>query len=225
MLYQPANPKTPDYDTVPEYQSSNTIVVDTPIGKLALSFGETVYCDTSTSRPYPGENWTININRVAYRVSFHLSMTPAGTWQLTPDNSIYMSRADWPQHSDTREATPAARKALERAIVASVLPCMTPYTDAWLIGQNKAINNRLHYALKTLAENAGKSPEYVMEKVMSPVADWRRFGWNALTGEYGDMFQMGIIDPLRVVRVALESAASVASLMLITSTLVANERK
>jgi chaperonin GroEL len=77
--------------------------------------------------------------------------------------------------------------------------------------------------LKTLAENYGKSPEYVMERVMSPIENWRTYGWNALTDKYGDMFEMGIIDPLRVVRIALESAASVAGLMLITHTLCADE--
>jgi chaperonin GroEL len=81
-----------------------------------------------------------------------------------------------------------------------------------------------HAPIRTLAANSGKSPEYVIERVKSPVENWRTYGWNAKTDTYGDMFEMGILDPLRVVRVALESAASVASLMLITHTLVANER-
>lgn len=74
--------------------------------------------------------------------------------------------------------------------------------------------------LKTLAENAGESSEYVLKTVQG-----RECGWNARKNEYGDMFEMGIIDPLRVVRVALESAASVAGLMLITHCLVSNGRE
>lgn len=82
--------------------------------------------------------------------------------------------------------------------------------------------------LHTLAANAGESPEYIEKWItsgVSPIPDRpTEFGWNARTGKRGNMFEMGVIDPLRVVRVALESAASVAGLMLITATLCANER-
>jgi len=77
--------------------------------------------------------------------------------------------------------------------------------------------------LITLCENAGESPSKLMKPVLKN--KFPSFGWNARTGEYGDMIEMGVIDPLRVVRVALESAASVAGLMLVTNCLVANERK
>ena len=53
---------------------------------------------------------------------------------------------------------------------------------------------------------------------------WRRLiGFNALTGEYGDMFDLGIIDPLKVTRSALQSAASIAALLLTTETLIVEE--
>jgi chaperonin GroEL len=79
--------------------------------------------------------------------------------------------------------------------------------------------------LRTLAQNCGESADYVIKSVTSTDRGVpSTYGWNARTGEFGDMFEMGILDPLRVVRVALESAASVAALMLITSTLVANDR-
>jgi chaperonin GroEL len=77
--------------------------------------------------------------------------------------------------------------------------------------------------LRTLVDNAGKSPEYVTEQILSHGGS-PDYGWNARNELYGDMYEMGIIDPLRVVRVALESASSVAALMLITHCLVANER-
>jgi chaperonin GroEL len=73
--------------------------------------------------------------------------------------------------------------------------------------------------LRTLAQNSGKSPEYILEKVVA-----ENVGWNARTDEFGDMIEMGVLDPLRVVRVAIESAASVAALLLVTQTLVANGR-
>lgn len=78
--------------------------------------------------------------------------------------------------------------------------------------------------LFTLAENGGKSPQFVYERIWTITGN-DNFGWNARTNEYGDMIEMGILDPLRVVRVALETAASVAGLMLITHCLVSNERE
>ncbi|RVJ34636.1 molecular chaperone GroEL, partial [Sinorhizobium medicae] len=47
------------------------------------------------------------------------------------------------------------------------------------------------------------------------------FGYNAQTGEYGDMIAMGIIDPVKVVRTALQDAASVASLLITTEAMIA----
>jgi chaperonin GroEL len=84
-----------------------------------------------------------------------------------------------------------------------------------------------HAPLRTLAENAGRSPEYIFQVVATCTLNGKKpsYGWNARDDEYGDMIEMGILDPLRVVRVALESASSVAALALITNCLVANERK
>lgn len=76
--------------------------------------------------------------------------------------------------------------------------------------------------IRTLAENSGQSPDYIIEKIFS--VNHPTYGWNARDDTYGDMIDMGVLDPLRVVRVALESAASVAGLMLITHTLVSNDR-
>ena len=51
------------------------------------------------------------------------------------------------------------------------------------------------------------------------------FGFNAATGEYGDLVQMGVLDPTKVARFALQNAASVASLMLTTEAMVAESPK
>lgn len=85
------------------------------------------------------------------------------------------------------------------------------------------IVRRACYAqIRTLAENSGKSADYVVEKVAKQSLS---FGWNARKDHYEDLLLAGVLDPLKVVKVALESAASVAGLALITSTLVASERK
>jgi chaperonin GroEL (HSP60 family) len=84
-----------------------------------------------------------------------------------------------------------------------------------------------------LAENGGKSADYIVEQVMAGGQKGPfetkipnlHYGWNARTRTFEDLVAAGVLDPLRVVRVALESAASVAALALITETLVANERK
>jgi len=51
------------------------------------------------------------------------------------------------------------------------------------------------------------------------------YGYNAATGEYGDLLEQGVIDPVKVVRTALQNAASVAGLMLTTEALVAERPK
>lgn len=72
--------------------------------------------------------------------------------------------------------------------------------------------------IKWLAKNAGDDPETVLKKVLaSKDAD---FGYNALTGEFGSMTKMGIVDPVKVSRNALQNAASVAMMVLTTEGLV-----
>ena len=110
---------------------------------------------------------------------------------------------------------PGGGIALARAAVS--LP-----TSEEEFAQGAAIVQKACFApIRTLAENSGKSAEYVIERVLNGEG---AFGWNARTDEFTDLVQVGVLDPLRVVRVALESAASVASLMLITNCLVANDR-
>ncbi|MET0589560.1 MAG: TCP-1/cpn60 chaperonin family protein, partial [Naasia sp.] len=74
--------------------------------------------------------------------------------------------------------------------------------------------------LKQIALNAGLEPGVVAEKVRSlPVGH----GLNAATGEYGDLFAQGIIDPAKVTRSALVNAASIAGLFLTTEVVVADK--
>jgi chaperonin GroEL len=71
---------------------------------------------------------------------------------------------------------------------------------------------------RTIATNAGKEGGVIVEKILhSTDANW---GYNAQTDEFGDMFKAGIIDPVKVVRTALDSAASVSSLMTTTEAIV-----
>jgi len=72
--------------------------------------------------------------------------------------------------------------------------------------------------VKQIAENAGFDAGVVADKVSS--SDEANFGFNAANGEYVDMFEAGIIDPLKVERIALQNATSVASLLLTTEATV-----
>jgi chaperonin GroEL len=76
--------------------------------------------------------------------------------------------------------------------------------------------------LRQIAANAGIEGAIVVNKVRE--GNWS-FGYNAATDTYGDMLQMGVIDPAKVVRCALQNASSVAGLMLTTEALVAERPK
>ena len=76
--------------------------------------------------------------------------------------------------------------------------------------------------LRQIVQNAGLEGSIVVNKVREGKDD---FGYNAQTDEYGNLLKMGVIDPVKVVRTALQNAASVASLMLTTECLVAERPK
>jgi chaperonin GroEL len=76
--------------------------------------------------------------------------------------------------------------------------------------------------LRQIVANAGDEASVVMSKVAEGSGS---FGYNAANGEYGDMMAMGIIDPTKVSRTALQNAASVAGLMITTEAMVADEPK
>ncbi len=78
----------------------------------------------------------------------------------------------------------------------------------------------LQSPLRTIIENAGGEASVVVNEIAAGKGD---YGYNAATGEYVNMFGAGIIDPTKVTRLALENAASIASLLLTTECVVADE--
>jgi chaperonin GroEL len=72
--------------------------------------------------------------------------------------------------------------------------------------------------VRTIAQNAGIDGAVVARKVLANKAN--TFGFNALSGEYGDMFEFGVVDPTKVTRSALQNAVSVATLLLTTDCLI-----
>ena len=85
-------------------------------------------------------------------------------------------------------------------------------------GGIKIVMRALEEPLRMIVDNAGAEPSVVLNKVMEGKGN---FGFNAQTEEFGDLVQMGVIDPTKVVRFALQNAASVAGLMLTTDAMVA----
>jgi chaperonin GroEL len=76
--------------------------------------------------------------------------------------------------------------------------------------------------MRQIVQNAGEEGSIVINKVREGKGN---YGYNAATGEYGDLLDQGVIDPVKVVRSALQNAASVAGLMLTTEALVAEKPK
>jgi chaperonin GroEL len=84
----------------------------------------------------------------------------------------------------------------------------------------KIIKRACEEPLRQIAGNAGLDGAIVLDRVLSNKST--AWGFNALVEEYSDLVKDGVIDPVKVVRCALENAASVASLMLTTETMIAN---
>jgi len=76
--------------------------------------------------------------------------------------------------------------------------------------------------LRVIAQNAGEDASIIVHKVREGSAS---FGWNAATGEFGDMLKFGVIDPTKVTRTALQNSASVAGLLLTTEAMIAEKKK
>jgi len=86
----------------------------------------------------------------------------------------------------------------------------------------KIVLRAIEEPLRAIAANAGDEPSVVVAKVQSGLEN---FGYNAATGDYGDLVQIGVIDPTKVTRTALQNAASVASLILTTDATVSEAPK
>ena len=85
------------------------------------------------------------------------------------------------------------------------------------------IRRALQAPIRQISENAGVEGSIVVGKVLEN--DQASFGFNAQTEEYGDLVQMGVIDPAKVVRTALQDAASVAGILITTEAAVADAPK
>jgi chaperonin GroEL len=125
------------------------------------------------------------------------------------------------------DALQATRAAVEEGIVAGggvALVNATSALDSLDLPEDQMIGVRiirkaLDAPLKTIADNAGFEGSVVVEKVRSMGVGQ---GLNAATGEYGDLLKMGVIDPVKVTRSALQNAASIAALILITETTISD---
>jgi chaperonin GroEL len=84
------------------------------------------------------------------------------------------------------------------------------------------VRNAVVEPLRWIAENAGLEGYVIVSKVKELE---KGNGYNAATGEYGDLIKAGVIDPVKVTRSALENAASIASLLLTTETLVVEKKE
>jgi len=125
------------------------------------------------------------------------------------------------------DAINAAKAAAEEGIVpgggVALLRCIPALEELEkeLEGDEKlgvqVVKRALEEPLRQIAENAGLDGSVVVEKVKSLP---ETHGYDALEDRYGDMFELGIIDPVKVVRIALENAASIATLILTTEAAV-----
>jgi chaperonin GroEL len=128
------------------------------------------------------------------------------------------------------DALNATRAAAEEGIVpgggVALLRCIPALDKLDLTGEQKAgveiVRRAIEEPMRMIAENAGKEGSIVVQKVRDGKG---AFGYNAQTDTYEDLIEAGVIDPTKVVRYALQNAASVAGLMLTTECLIAEKPK
>ena len=129
------------------------------------------------------------------------------------------------------DALHATRAAVEEGVVAGggVALLRAKQTAGEIKGDNpdqeagiKLILRAIEEPIRIITQNAGDEPSVVVNAVLGGKGN---YGYNAQNGQYGDMIEMGILDPTKVTRTALQNAASVASLMLTTEAMVAEAPK
>jgi len=129
------------------------------------------------------------------------------------------------------DALSAARAAVEEGIVAggeiSLINAASALEDVKLDSEDaqmgvNIVRRALEAPIRKLAANAGQDGSVIIDGVRREAADKKNknIGYNVLTGEYTDMLKAGVIDPVKVVRGALENAASIASMILTTDVLI-----
>ncbi|MDW9669685.1 chaperonin GroEL [Sinorhizobium meliloti] len=130
------------------------------------------------------------------------------------------------------DALHATRAAVEEGIlpgggvallrVVSALNGLATANDDQRVGI-EIVRRAIEAPVRQIAENAGAEESIIVGKLREK-QDFA-FGWNAQTGEFGDLFQMGVIDPAKVVRAALQDAASIAGLLVTTEAMIAEKPK
>jgi len=129
------------------------------------------------------------------------------------------------------DALHATRAAVEEGIVpgggVALIRALAAIKD--LKGDNEEQNvgvgivrRAMEAPMRQIVANAGAEPSVVVDKVLSGKGN---YGFNAATNQYGDMVEMGILDPTKVTRTALQNAASIAGLMITTECMVAEMPK
>jgi chaperonin GroEL len=129
------------------------------------------------------------------------------------------------------DALHATRAAVEEGIVpgggVALIRALASIQD--LTGANEDQNHGIRIALRAMeaplreiVTNAGEEPSVIVNRVKEGQGS---FGYNAATGEFGDMLELGILDPTKVTRTALQNAASIAGLMITTEAMVAEAPK
>ncbi len=125
------------------------------------------------------------------------------------------------------DALHASRAAVEEGIVpgggVALLRCKDAIAKIKTDNEDQAagvkiVLRAIEQPLREIARNAGDEPSVVINKVLEGKGN---YGYNAQTGEYGDMVAMGVLDPTKVTRYALQNAASVSALILTTDAMVA----
>ncbi len=127
------------------------------------------------------------------------------------------------------DAMHATRAAVEEGIVpgggTALLRCLPALEKLKLHNEDEAVGvnivkRALEEPTRQIAQNAGHEGAVVVSRILESKDD--NFGFNAETGEFTDLLKAGIIDPAKVTRLALQNAASIASLMLTTEALIAD---
>jgi chaperonin GroEL len=131
------------------------------------------------------------------------------------------------------DAMHATRAAVEEGVVpgggVALVRVMQAVQAKGLKGNNpdqgigiKIVLRAMEQPLREIMANAGLEPSVVLSKVKEHKGN---YGYNAQTDNYGDMIEMGVLDPTKVVRVALQNAASIAGLMITTEAMIAEAPK
>ena len=128
------------------------------------------------------------------------------------------------------DALHATRAAVEEGIVpGGGVALLRARSTIKVVGANhdqdagiKLVMRAIEEPLRQIVANAGDEPSVVLQKVLDGKGS---FGFNAASREYGDLVQMGVLDPCKVTRSALQNAASIAGLVLTTDCMVAQREE